>query len=366
MHHDIHTTATALEGSLIALRREIHAHPELAGHETRTAALVATRLRAAGLHVTTGIGGHGVLAVLDGARPGRTIAYRADMDAVPPGAHLCGHDLHTTVGVGVAEVLAALRHRLAGRYAFLFQPAEEDLTGARAMLDDGVLDLAAPDEIHALHCGPMPTGTITVTPGNGLPGLDHATITTATPDEATELAADIAALGTVTPPQTPEELARLIEDLATPNGPLATYVYMRTTAEGTTVRAHYRTWPEERARTVREDVTALADGAPVAFPDAPFPALVCAAPDALELAAHLRGTGVRVDVAHAAIPFSGEDHALFARRLPGTYSYLGVRRPGAASATGFPHHPAFDPDESAIGVGVRAMAGWLAARAEVS
>ncbi|GLZ75198.1 N-acyl-L-amino acid amidohydrolase [Actinorhabdospora filicis] len=370
MQHDIDTAAASLDASLIALRRDIHAHPELAGHEARTAALVAARMRAAGLAVTTGVGGHGVIAVLEGARPGRTIAYRADMDAVPPHAqsgggtepaHLCGHDVHTTVGVGVAEVLAGLRDRLAGRHVFLFQPAEEDLTGARAMLAEDALD--GVDEIHALHCGPMPAGTITVTPGNGLPGLDTCVITTASPGDAAQLATDIAELGTVTPPRSPGELEGLITDLTTPGGRLSTFVYMRASAVGDTVHAAWRTWPEDRAETVRADVTALADDTGVVFTAEPFPALVCPEPDALALARHLRATGVPVGVAHAATPFSGEDFALFLRRVPGTYSYLGVRRPGAPLVTGFPHDTAFDPDETAIGTGVRAMAGWLAARA---
>jgi len=114
--------ASGLDRHLLELRRDLHEHPELAGQEHRTAEVVARQLRAAGLHVSTGVGGTGVVGVLTGARGGRTVAYRADMDAVPPNAqiagagvtaHLCGHDLHTTIGVGTALVLARLRHRLA-------------------------------------------------------------------------------------------------------------------------------------------------------------------------------------------------------------------------------------------------------------
>jgi metal-dependent amidase/aminoacylase/carboxypeptidase family protein len=121
---------TIFEDALIQLRREIHRHPELAGEERETAGLVAEQLRAAGLEVTTRVGGHGVLAVLDGSADGPTVVYRADMDAVdvrynalsfprstrvfdegfasrvPDVAHLCGHDLHTAIGVGVARTLA--------------------------------------------------------------------------------------------------------------------------------------------------------------------------------------------------------------------------------------------------------------------
>jgi metal-dependent amidase/aminoacylase/carboxypeptidase family protein len=98
--------------------------------------------------VGTGVGGYGVVGVLRGRHRGRTVAYRADTDAVPPvdqigggtaPKHLCGHDIHTTVGVGIAQVLARLRRKLHGTVVFVFQPAEESLAGARAMIEDGVL-----------------------------------------------------------------------------------------------------------------------------------------------------------------------------------------------------------------------------------
>ncbi|MEV4258242.1 M20/M25/M40 family metallo-hydrolase, partial [Spirillospora sp. NPDC049652] len=241
----IDAEAGRLDAALIALRRDIHRHPELAGGETRTAALVAARLRAAGLEVATGVGGTGVVGVLKGRGRGRTVAYRADMDAVPPDsqigggpvpAHVCGHDLHTAVGVGVAEVLARLRNRLRGEVVFLFQPGEEALTGARAMIDAGVLERTRPAEIHALHCGPFPVGTFAVTPGTGLPGLDRCVITLAGPgasDRAARLVAEIGALSTVAYPQTSADLERLVGELGEPNGPLARFVWMRAAARPT-------------------------------------------------------------------------------------------------------------------------------------
>lgn len=169
-HASIDKAAAEIEEETIWLRREIHRHPELAGNERRTSALVAERLQAAGLSVSTGVGGHGVVAVLEGSGPGPTLGFRADMDAVdapespdaefaslvPGAAHLCGHDLHTAIGVGLARVLARRRDRINGRVVFLFQPAEETLAGARAMLADGVFDQVAPQEVYALHCSPCP------------------------------------------------------------------------------------------------------------------------------------------------------------------------------------------------------------------
>lgn len=368
-----------LERELTKLRRDIHQHPEGPGQERRTADVVARELRAAGLTVTTGIGGHGVVGVLRGSRPGRCVAYRADMDAVPPegiigggpaAAHVCGHDLHTTVALGVAQVLARLRQRLSGTVVFLFQPAEESLAGARAVLDAGVLERTGIEEIHALHCGPFPVGQFAVTPGYGLPGQDQAEVTLSGPhavDEAQRLAAEIGALATVTPPQTPADLERMVADVQTPNGPLARFVAVRARAQEATVRVSYRCWPEERYVEVRADIRRLARsyaGAEVTFPGEPFPAMVCPEGDARSLARHLRHALDRgaVTELHAAFPFNGEDFALYLDRIPGTYTFLGVHTPGTPLTTGYPHYSDFAPDERAIGVGVRAMAGWVAER----
>ncbi|NIM60949.1 MAG: amidohydrolase, partial [Acidobacteria bacterium] len=114
--------AAEIEAELIEIRRHLHKHPELSGEEEKTAALVAEKLRTLGLDVETGVGGHGVVAVLRGGKPGPVVAYRADMDAVrtmvvgdapykspvPGVKHVCGHDAHVAIGIGVAEVLAGL------------------------------------------------------------------------------------------------------------------------------------------------------------------------------------------------------------------------------------------------------------------
>ncbi|GAB3974265.1 M20/M25/M40 family metallo-hydrolase [Plantactinospora veratri] len=379
----VDAVASRLDRDLVELRRDLHRHPETAGAERRTAAVVARRLRAAGLQVRTGVGGHGVVAVLTGARPGRTVAYRADMDAVPPGdqfgggtrpAHLCGHDLHTTVGVGIAQVLALLRNRLTGSVVFVFQPAEEALSGAAAMLAADLFGQARPAEIHALHCGPFPVGQFVVMPGSGLPGQDRGVVTLAGPDataRAQRLATAINALGTVSPPATPADLERLVTDIQTPDGPLAEFVFMRAetpdAAGPPEVRISYRCWPEHRYTEVREEIRRLAHSsgeASVSFRDTPFPAMLCPEREGLALQRYLRQRlgAARVGRLHAPVPFNGEDFALFLDRMPGTYTFLGVRAPGAGIETSAPHFGTFDPDERAIGYGVRAMAGWLARR----
>jgi amidohydrolase len=155
----IRETAEALAPQLVAIRRDLHAHPELAFEETRTAGIVAAELARLGIAHRTGLGRTGVLGMIEGGRPGPTLAIRADMDALPiheetglpfastvPGRmHACGHDIHTATLLGVAAVLKELAPQLAGRIALVFQPAEEVLEGAEAMIADGAaegIDLA--------------------------------------------------------------------------------------------------------------------------------------------------------------------------------------------------------------------------------
>ena len=169
---------------LIALRRHLHAHPELSGNEHQTAALVAGELRGLGWRVREGVGRTGVLAELgperDAAgRPAPLVALRVDMDALPveersglPFAsrhqgvmHACGHDIHTTVGLGVARLLAPLADRLSARVRLLFQPAEETAQGAAWMLADGAMD--GVEALFGVHVFPsLPVGTIGVRSGS--------------------------------------------------------------------------------------------------------------------------------------------------------------------------------------------------------
>jgi hippurate hydrolase len=171
---------------LTAIRRDLHEHPELGFQETRTAAIVAEKLRGWGIETATGIGGTGVVGVLKGARPGRTVALRADMDALPidertnlpwasktPGVmHACGHDAHTTMLLGAARYLAETRD-FAGTAVFVFQPAEEGLGGARAMIADGLFERFPCDEIYGIHNSPYHGfGEIGVKPGPAMAGAN--------------------------------------------------------------------------------------------------------------------------------------------------------------------------------------------------
>ena len=175
--------------SLLDLYRHFHAHPELSGQEARTATRVAEELAAADCKVTTGIGGYGVVGVLENG-PGPVLMLRADMDALPiqektglpyasretatgpegqatPVMHACGHDLHTTNLIGAARVLSAFRDCWRGSLLLVAQPAEEAIGGARLMLQDGLFTrFPRPNWALALHVDPnLPTGTISIGPG---------------------------------------------------------------------------------------------------------------------------------------------------------------------------------------------------------
>jgi len=166
---DLSRDIIELTPRLVTLRRALHQRPELAFEEVWTAATLAERMRALGLDVQERIGGTGVLAMLDGTRAGKTLLVRADIDAVAVAetdgrpyasmfsnrSHCCGHDVHAAIVVGVAEVLRKHRDRFAGRVAFVFQPADEPMRGARRMIEDGLLDLVAAHMSLGVHVLPM-------------------------------------------------------------------------------------------------------------------------------------------------------------------------------------------------------------------
>lgn len=188
------------EAELVATYQDLHAHPELSFKETRTADLVADKLRHWGYEVHTGIGGTGVVGILDNG-PGRTVLLRADMDALPvleqtgldyasqvratdqlgnevPVMHACGHDVHVTCLLGAASTLAAERSRYAGRVVVVFQPAEELGAGARAMVEDGLYErFGTPDVVLGQHVAPFPAGLIGLRAGLAMAASDSLTIT---------------------------------------------------------------------------------------------------------------------------------------------------------------------------------------------
>ena len=172
---------------LQGLRRKLHQHPELSGQEYWTADLLAKKMRALGFFVRTTTAGNGLIAdlVTDASRP--TVALRVDMDALPiheindvpyrsvvPGvSHACGHDVHSTIGVGTGAVLKHLEEVLPGNVRIIFQPEEEEITGALSMIHEGALKNPTPKAIFGCHVAPIPVGLIAWSDGLFLAGFDH-------------------------------------------------------------------------------------------------------------------------------------------------------------------------------------------------
>ena len=189
MQSEIDRRSAAITEKVTAWRHDIHSHPELSFQETRTAKLVADHLRSLGLDVQAGVGGNGVVGILRGGKPGPVVALRADMDALPVVEqvnvpykstvrttyngqnvgvmHACGHDMHTAILMGTAEVLAGMKANIPGTVKFFFQPAEESppVGGAGPMIAAGVMDNPKVDAVFGLHVGPGVIGHVSANVG---------------------------------------------------------------------------------------------------------------------------------------------------------------------------------------------------------
>ncbi|HEY0419272.1 MAG TPA: M20 family metallopeptidase [Acetobacteraceae bacterium] len=183
----IRDITTRIEPALIAIRRDIHAHPELAFEEVRTAGVVARELARIGIQHRTGVAKTGVVGLIEGGRPGPVLVIRADMDALPiheqtgldyasgidGKMHACGHDIHTTTLLGVAEVLHNLAPQLAGTVKLVFQPAEEAIGGMKVMIEEGLLEAPKVDMALGFHNHPnTPVGMFDFTRGPALAAAD--------------------------------------------------------------------------------------------------------------------------------------------------------------------------------------------------
>lgn len=178
VHESIQLETDRIFKKLVAIRRDFHENPELAGNEIRSQKIIKQYLLDLGLEVETDVYGHGVVGILKGGKKGKKIAWRSDMDALPndfPDAvafkskikgiqHGCGHDVHMAIALGIADVLAKNKESIKGTVYFIFQPEEETFVGAKSMVDNGMLSKINPDEIYGLHVSALPVGQIMVKP----------------------------------------------------------------------------------------------------------------------------------------------------------------------------------------------------------
>jgi metal-dependent amidase/aminoacylase/carboxypeptidase family protein len=338
---------------------------------------VAERLRSLGLEVETGVGGHGVVGVLKGGEPGPVVAYRADMDAVrdnspdpvpfrsevPGVRHICGHDIHTTVALGVAGALASVREDLRGTVKFVFQPAEENIQGAKAMIEDGVLENPAPSAIFAVHTAPLEVGQIGSVEGLGLPGLDLVTVRVTGGDDPGETARAAARLisgvSTVGPPGSPEPEgddfiwanARSVRD---PGG------------DGYVVSGSVKASGDEAyasaKRQIKEGLGLLVSQGSnykLEYRDRVLPDMVNDVELVQDSYEPLRRVlGEENLIPSGSTPYFGEDFAFYQQVIPGAMYWLGVSN-SEKGTVGMPHSPDYVADEEAIIVGSKAMAALL-------
>ena len=395
---DIAARAARVEARVIETRRDIHQNPELGFLEKRTAALVAKRLRSLGIEVREGVGQTGVVGVLRGGKPGRTVALRADMDALPvvepPGLpfaskvrstyngqavgvmHACGHDTHVAMLLGAAEVLAGMRAELPGTVVFLFQPAEEgggaaETGGAEAMLADGAFDDPKPDGVFGLHVGPGDVaGEMSVVSGPAMAAADrfrilvkgrqtHGAMPWAGIDPIPVAARIVLAIEAL-PARELDITSPAIVTVGAIHGGVRNNIIpeevemigtLRTFDEAARVALHAKL--ERTATKMAEASGATAEveifrGYGVLTND---PATTTWGRGVLE-----RAFGAdRVHTGRATT--TAEDFSYFANRVPGMFVWLGIRDPKTPAAEAAPNHsPRFVVDERGLVTGVRALA----------
>jgi amidohydrolase len=396
---EIDGRAATVLPQVVAWRRDIHEHPELSNRETRTSALVAEQLRRMGLEVRTGVAHTGVVGVLRGGRPGRVVALRADMDALPvteevnvPFAshvratyngqdvgvmHACGHDMHTAMLMGVAEVLAGIKAQLPGTVLFIFQPAEEGAPageegGAALMLREGAFDNPAPNAVFGLHVfSRIPVGRIDVRPGPLMAANEtfrivvhgrqtHGALPWRGTDPIVVASQIVLGLQTIISRQEDLTLAPAVISVGSLQAGVRSNIIPDSAELVGTIRtfdAGMRTQIDER---IRRTATGIAQAAGATADVTLTPGYVVTVNDSA-LVARMLPTLRRVNgdagVATAQLTTTAEDFSAYAQRVPGMFFFVGVTPPGAVNDTVAANHsPRFYADEAALPVGLRAMA----------
>ena len=367
--------AQAMSGDLIAWRRDLHQHPELGFQEKRTAGVIAQSLRALGLEVQTGVAETGIVALLEGGRPGRTLLLRWDMDALPieeatgapyaslePGRmHACGHDGHVAIGLGVARLLHAHRAELPGRVQLVFQPAEEGLGGAQRMIDAGILQAARPEVALGVHLwNARPLGWLGIPDGPMMAGADvvemeilgkggHAAAPHQTHDPVVAAAQVVSALQTI--------VARGIDPLATA---VVSITQLRAgeafnvIPDRAILRGTVRTFETPVRQTVLRRIEELAAGIAAAMGCTAQVRLTPLTPPVVNdprIAARVRAVAGRIFGAggldEAERSMVSEDMAFFLQAVPGCFIFVGSAN-AARGLDAAHHNPGFDFDEAAL------------------
>ncbi len=395
---EIDLRAAEVESRVITWRRDIHQNPELGNREFRTAKLVAEHLQSLGIEVQTGVAHTGVVGVLKGVKPGRVVALRADMDALPvtetvdlPFAskvrttyngqdvgvmHACGHDAHVAVLMGVAEVLAGMREQIPGTVKFIFQPAEEgppegEEGGAELMVAEGVLENPKVDAIFGLHVtSRYEVGMAALKTGSLLAAVDTLSIKVrgrqthgAYPwlgvDPIVVASQIVLGLQTIPSRQLDVSAAPTIVTIGSIHGGVRSNIIPdEVTMEGTLrsldeeMQRDMHARVKRTAESIAESAGATAEvtitkGYPVTYNDP-------------ELTSAMLPTLERVVTAEKLLtvpPVLGaEDFSFFQQKVPGVFFWIGTRPPGVSAADAPSNHsPLFYVEESGLILGVMTL-----------
>jgi len=369
-----------LAGTLIDFRRDLHQYPELSFEESETAGKVAARLQTMGIACRTGIGGHGVVADIAGANPGPVIALRADMDALPimeesgepfssarPGVmHACGHDAHTAILLGAAQLL---KERITtGTVRLLFQSAEEINAGAKAMVAEGVLD--GVDEIYGLHNAPnLPAGVAATKYGSLMGSVDRIELTIegrgghgAIPDQSIDpvvcAAAIVMGLQTIVSRELSPFTPAVITVGSIQAGHANNVIPHRAELTGTvrTFAPEVQAAMEERIRRIVEQIAAgyrckveirYITQVPVLVNDADCVQHV------ENVVEKVIGQNKRLD---SEPTLAGEDFSIYLQHVPGCFFWLGSGPLEQAELAYGLHHPQYTLNEACIPLGASLLA----------
>lgn len=393
---DIDRRIAAVMPKVVAWRRDIHEHPELSGEEVRTAKLVAEHLKTLGIEVKTGVGGHGVVGVLVGGKPGQVVALRADMDALPVEElvdlpfkskvrgtyrgqsvgvmHACGHDNHVAMLMGAAEVLAGMKAQIPGTVKFIFQPAEEGLPGggggAALMIKDGVLDSPKVDAVFGLHVGPGPLGQISYRPGPVMAASNGFTIVVrgkqshgATPwngvDPIVIGAQIVTAAQTIVSRQVDVSVVPSILTIGAFQAGVRNNIIPDSVVMLGTIRTFDRGIRDDifkRLQRTAEGIAAASGATARLVVDSGYTVTRNDSALTMRMAPTLARAASGGTVT-AGLWTASEDFSFFQERVPGLYFNLGVT-PKSQDWRTVPvnHSPSFFADEGALPVGVKAMA----------
>lgn len=389
---EITRMAEGMRLKLVEQRRDFHVNPELSNREERTARVVAEKLRALGLDdVRTGVGKHGIVALLKGKLPGKVVAVRADMDALPiqetinvpyksknDGVkHACGHDAHVTIELGVAEILNKMRDQIRGTVKFIFQPAEEgappgERGGAPLMIEEGCLENPRPSAIFGLHVMPnIEVGQIGVNSGPAMASSDRFSITIrgkkvhgAYPHDGVDavvVAADcISALQTIRSRRINTQEPLVITIGSIHGGNRFNIIADEVRLDGT-----MRTLNEEvRANAIQMMKQTLAGvtsayGASYAIEFGNNNAVTYNAPSLVEATLPIlkRVLGDK-GVVYPKPQMGAEDFSAYQKVIPGFFYFLGVGNK-TKGITAMIHTPEFDIDEDSLVIGVKVMSNIL-------